>query len=349
MNAESVRLLYFGRSIGLNMAKSLNQKLKILHLMKFLTESTDEQHSVTMQEIIQMLEQNGITAERKSIYGDIEALRSFGMDIILRKYQPTGYYLASREFELPELKLLVDSVQASKFITTKKSRELITKLERLASKHDARQLQRQVVVTNRIKTMNESIYYNVDEIHMAISNNTKIQFQYTEWTVTKETKLRKNGKHYIISPWALSWEDENYYMIGFDSESGIVKHYRVDKMLNIEGREEMREGEEVFKNFDIAQYSKRTFSMYGGYDEKIVLRCNNSLIGVMIDRFGKDVILTKESDDTFIINVNVAVSAPFFGWLTTLGGGAVIVAPEHVREEYKSRLLKILKGIEDTQ
>lgn len=329
------------------MAKSFNQKLKLLLVMQLLLEGTDENHSVTAQEIIQMLENNGIKAERKSVYDDIEALRLFGMDIILRREQPPGYYLASRDFELPELKLLVDSVQASKFITTRKSKELIKKLEGLASKYEAQQLQRQVYVTNRIKTMNESIYYNVDKIHMAISNNTMIQFQYMEWTVTKETKLRRGGKVYVISPWVLSWEDENYYMIGFDAEAGITKHYRVDKMLHIESRNELREGKELFKGFDIAQYSKRTFGMYGGYHERISLRCRNSLIGVMMDRFGKEALIIKESEDAFMIKADVTVSGPFFGWLTTLGEAAVLISPETVVSEYKQHLQGILAGMEE--
>lgn len=187
------------------MAKSYNQKMKILYLMQAFLESTDEMHSLTMQEILEMLTRNGIRAERKSVYDDMETLRNYGLDIVYRKEQPSGYYLASRDFELPELKLLVDAVQSSKFITERKSAELIRKIEGLTSRYEAQQLQRQVFVANRIKTMNESIYYNVDKIHGAISSNVKIRFRYFEWTVEKQMHLKKSGKEYCISPWALTW------------------------------------------------------------------------------------------------------------------------------------------------
>ena len=198
--------------------------------MKFLLENTDEGHPATTEDILAELSRHDIPAERKSIYSDIESLTNYGMDIILRKERPSGYYLASREFELPELKLLVDAVQTSRFITERKSRELIKKLEGMASRYDGSLLQRQVIVTNRIKSMNESIYYNVDAIHQAISDNVKIKFKYVEWTASKQTKFKRDGEEYLVSPWALTWSDDNYYMIGFDSKNGKVKHYRVDKM-----------------------------------------------------------------------------------------------------------------------
>ena len=186
----------------------------------------------------------------------------------MRKEKNYEYYIANRSFELPELKLLVDAVQSSKFITHKKSNELIKKVEGLASVHQARQLQRQVFVQNRVKTMNESIYYNVDKIHNAISQGVKVSFLYFEWAVSFTTKERikrpkRGGERYAISPWALTWDDENYYMIGYDSESKKIKHYRVDKMQSIELTDEKRDGQRVFQKFDMAQYSKMTFGMYG--------------------------------------------------------------------------------------
>ncbi len=217
------------------MAKGTNQKLKLMYLMKILLEKTDEGHSITMPEIIESLKAYDITAERKSIYADMEALRTYGMDIIGEQKNKTYYYhVGNRQFELAELKLLVDSVQSSKFITAKKSNELIKKIEGFASKYEAKQLQRQVFVTERIKTMNESIYYNVDKIHAAIGANVKIKFQYFQWNVDKKMELRHASEFYYISPSALSWDNENYYLIGFDSEAYMIKHYRVDKMLTIE-------------------------------------------------------------------------------------------------------------------
>lgn len=279
------------------MAKSDNQKLKLLYIKKMLEEKTDENHVISTSQIIEGLAANGIKAERKSIYSDIEALNSYGMDIVLRKERPTGYYLASREFELPELKLLVDAVQTSKFITEKKSRELIKKLEAMASKYDGNLLQRQVIVTDRIKSMNESIYYNVDVIHQAISANVKIKFKYVEWTVAKQTKYKRDGEEYLVSPWALTWSDDNYYMIGFDSKNNKVKHYRVDKMYRPSITKEERDGKENFQNFDMAKFTKQTFGMFSGVERDLVLECSQDIIGVLIDRFGADTAIRLDEKD----------------------------------------------------
>ena len=221
------------------MARSSFQKLKILYVMDFLLRNSDENHPVSVAQLIAELSGHGISAERKSIYDDIESLREYGLDVIQSGTgKSSGYYVASREFELPELKLLVDSVQSSKFITYKKTMSLIKKIENLTSVYDAQTLSRQVYVKNRIKTMNESIYYNVDEIHRGIAANRKIRFHYFEYTVQKERRFRRAGAWYIISPYALSWDDENYYLVGFDSEAGRIKHFRVDKMTDIDVTEE---------------------------------------------------------------------------------------------------------------
>jgi len=320
------------------MPKSYNQKMKILYIMKALFEKSDENHVLSTEELIKEVNRYGIKAERKSIYDDIEALRLYGMDIISRRERPAGYYLASREFELPELKLLVDAVQSSKFITYKKSKELINKLEGLASKYDARQLHRQVFVANRIKTMNESIYYNVDKIHNAISNNVKISFQYYEWTVTKEMRLKRDGEQYIISPWALSWDDENYYLIGYDEGASMIKHYRVDKMLNIVFMESERVGREYFENFNTADYTNKTFGMFGGKDKIVELIFKDQFIGVVIDRFGKDIPVIKQEEHRFKARVNIALSSQFYGWVTGIGEGVEIAGPPEVVNEYKEFL-----------
>ena len=251
------------------MGKSFNQKLKLLYIMQMLKENTDENHAMSANDIISALAKQGISAERKSIYDDIERLKLFGCDILSRRSEPKGYYLASRDFEIAELKLLVDAVQSSKFITEKKSNQLIHKIEQLASRHEAQTLQRQVVVSNRIKTMNESIYYNVDNIHTAIAGNRQIRFQYFQWNVKKEPQLRHGGAWYHISPWGLSWDDENYYLVGFDSEAGLIKHFRVDKMLRIALSNETREGREHFKKLDMADYARKSFGMFGGEEETV--------------------------------------------------------------------------------
>lgn len=328
------------------MPKSYHQKMKILYIMQALLEKTDEQHSLTTQELIAELAGYGIKAERKSIYDDIEALRLFGLDIINRKEKPAGYYLASRQFELPELKLLVDAVQSSKFITTRKSGELIKKLENLTSRYEAGQLQRQVFVTNRIKAMNESIYYNVDKIHTAISANVQICFQYFEWTVEKEMRLKRNGEKYRVSPWALTWDDENYYLIGFDKEADMIKHYRVDKMKAIEILQEKRLGREHFAHFDTADYAKKMFGMFGGEETNLTLRMDRRLIGVIIDRFGKNITIQSKDGQTFTAKVRVVVSGQFFGWLSGLGIGAKIETPQEVAEEYRRYMQDLLRQYE---
>ena len=324
------------------MAKSSNQKLKLVYLMKILLEKTDETHSITMSEIIDALQAYGIGAERKSLYDDLETLRVYGMDIIGtqedRKYY---YHVGNRQFELAELKLLVDSVQSAKFITEGKSNELIKKIEGLASQYEASQLHRQVFVNGRVKTMNESIYYNVDRIHTAIAENSRIRFRYFQWNVDKEMELRHNGAVYEVSPWALSWDDENYYLIAYDGIRGIIKHFRVDKMLNIESSGEQREGKQMFKSFNMAAYARKTFGMYGGGEEWVRIKCDNSLAGVMIDRFGKDISMTRLNEKQFVATVDVAVSRQFMAWVIGLGDGAEIIGPESVVDEMREEIKRL--------
>ncbi len=326
------------------MPKSTKQKQKLLYLAEYLTEHTDEDHCVTMPQILAYLEQNGIKAERKSIYSDIEALNEFGMDIIRSGGHQGGYHLAGRNFELAEVKLLVDLVQSSKFITTKKSRELIAKLEKLVSKNDAVKLQRQVVVADRNKAVNENIYYSVDVIYDAIAGNRKIRYQYFEWDAGKQMKLKKGGAYYEVSPWLLTWDDENYYLIAYDSEAGMMKHYRVDKMLHIEMSKEAREGKALFEQMDAAAFSKKTFGMFAGEERTVRLCCDASAAGVIIDRFGTDVALRRQDEAHVLARVNVAVSPQFFGWLAGLGERVKIVSPPSVAEEYLAYLEKILQA-----
>ena len=230
--------------------KGSNQKFKLYRLAQIMQEQTDDEHYITMPEIMDELAKYNITADRKSLYNDLRDLSILGIDV---EGEPIGnryhYHVVNRAFELPELKLLVDAIQSSKFITEKKTNALIKKLETLVSKYDAQKLQRQVYVSGRIKTMNESIYYTVDAIHNAISENKKIKFQYYQWNVKKEMELRHNGAWYHISPWGLSWYNENYYLVGYDSEAGKIKHYRVDKMLHIRLSAESREGKNILKSW----------------------------------------------------------------------------------------------------
>lgn len=327
---------------GYLMARVSNQKMKTMYLLQLFFNKTDEAHYVTMVDILNYLKGNGITAERKSIYADIEALKQFGFDI--KGFQEKGtyfYHLVNRKFELAELKLLVDIVQSSKFVTAKKSNELIKKIESLSSKYESKELQRQVYVDGRIKNMNESIYYNVDNLHTAITANSQITFQYFQWTVDKKIKLKKEGALYKVSPWALMWNNENYYMVAYDSAEEKIKHFRVDKMLYVTLTEEERDGKEYFKKFDIAVYAKKMFGMFGGTEETVRMECNNDLVGVIFDHFGKDVSIIPIGREYFAIIVDVQVSRKFIAWVIGLGAGAKIVAPKNVvdmmREE--SRIL----------
>lgn len=323
------------------MPRGANQKLKLIYLMKILLEKTDEAHPMTLKQITEELAGYGIAAERKSLYADFEALRVYGLDIICEKRsRSVYYYIGARDFEVAELKLLVDAVQSSRFITEKKSRELIRKLEGFVSSYEGKGLHRQVCVQGRVKTMNESIYYNVDKLHQAIGDNVQIQFQYFQWNVDKEMELRREGEFYRISPWELIWADEKYYLMGYDGQAGMMKHFRVDKMLNIRLLEEMREGRPVFEKMDMASYSQRRFGMFGGSEQTVKLRCENAYAGVIIDRFGKDVNMRKVDGEHFEVNVEVAVSSRFFGWVFALGGGVRIVEPKAVVEQMKEELSK---------
>ena len=323
------------------MGKSFNQKLKLLYIMQMLKENTDENHAMSANDIISALAKQGISAERKSIYDDIERLKLFGCDILSRRSEPKGYYLASRDFEIAELKLLVDAVQSSKFITEKKSNQLIHKIEQLASRHEAQTLQRQVVVSNRIKTMNESIFYNIDKLHSAISSDVKITFKYCSWTLAKKLEPKKDGANYTVSPYILVWDDENYYLIGFDDDSKEIRHYRVDKMLNITITAEKRDGGDQFSKFDIGNYSKRTFGMFAGDENTLEIEFDNNLIGVVMDRFGKNVFILKADEESFFVTTKVDLSPQFFGWLFGFGDSVKIISPQFVADEYAKKLADV--------
>ena len=322
--------------------KGENQKLKMLYLWKLFAEQTDDEHGLTMAQIIEKLSAQGVNADRKTLYLDFEELRRFGLDILATQVGRQTYYsLGARDFELPELKLLVDSVQAAKFITDKKSRELIRKLEGLVSVHQARQLHRQVLISGRVKTMNESIYYNIDKLHGAINEDAQIRFQYYQWTVEKEMELRRGGTWYQVSPWALIWDDENYYLVAFDSADEKIKHYRVDKMLRIRALDERRLGRDTFRAFDMARYAKSLFGMYGGEEADVTLQGEARLVGVVIDRFGKDIPLVPLEGDRFEASVRVAVSPQFFGWVMGMGGGIRITGPEPVVRRMREEVRKL--------
>lgn len=321
-----------------------NQKLKILYLVKILLEDTDANHDLTLQEIIDRLAAYNVTAERKSLYDDIAQLDDFGIRIKKTQYGKTYHYqVINRNFELAELKLLVDSVASAKFITEQKSNKLIKKIEHLASRHDASMLQRQVYVAGRVKAMNNDIMENVDAIHKAIAQNLQISFQYFQWNIRKEPQLKREGARYVISPWGLSWDDENYYMVGYDREADKIKHYRVDKMLHIKIENARREGRSKFREVDMAAYAKKMFAMFDGEEETVEILCVNDLAGPMIDRFGKDVHLFKVDENHFRVVVKVAASNHFIHWVMALGDGAQIIGPEPLLNRIKQEIKRLNK------
>ena len=324
----------------MDVAKSANQKLKLIYLLRFLEEKSDEEHPVRLQDMMEELKRYSVSAERKTIYSDLEALREAGYDI-----QQAGgaYWLAERRFELAELKLLVDSVQASRFITRKKSGELIGKLEALTSVGEARQLQRQVYVLNRVKTMNESIYYNVDGIHTAIAGGRQIRFRYFDYDIQKKKVYRRGGGDYQVSPLALTWAEENYYLVAFSNETKQLRHYRVDRMSDLREAEEPAEGAETFRAEEIARYTTRVFGMFRGEERQLRLRFHRHLAGAVLDRFGQDVILVPDGEEHFTFTVLVAVSPQFYGWLCGFGGEAVILAPAASAADFRTYLEGILK------
>ena len=331
------------------MSKGSNQKLKISYLSRIMLEQTDDEHGLTLQQILKELERYGVTAERKSIYDDFADMTDkLGIEIIKEKIgRETYYHVAGRDFEVAEVKLLIDAIQSSKFITEKKSNELIKKVKGLVSKHQAAQLQRQVFVHGRIKTMNESIYYNVDTLHNALAQNARIKFQYCGWYTNKELMPLNKGQFFEVSPWALTWDDENYYLVGYDHFKEKIQHYRVDKMMKISLMKEKREGKELFDSVDMATYSKMNFGMFGGEVKRVRISFPDHLVGVFIDRFGTDIPIHPAGDRRSETVVSVAISKQFFGWIASLGRWVKIESPSEVVDEMREFVQKLATAYEE--
>ena len=323
------------------MAKGANQKQKLPLLQKILLERTDENHPMPVPQLIAALEREGVTAERKSIYDDLEVLEQLGLDVQVKKGRDGGWFVGERTFQLAELKLLVDAVQASRFITRKKSAVLIRKLESLTSVHQAQQLQRQVYVEGRAKTMNESIYYNIDKLHDAIARGRDIYFRYFSYNIKKERVYRRNGDRYRVGPCGLIWDNQNYYLVGYDYLNTEMRHYRVDKMAELTVGERRTTPCPAAGSFDIAAYAQKHFGMYGGREEKITLRCAAELVGVVLDRFGQETMLIPDGEDWFSVTVDAVISPQFWGWLFGLGERAMIQFPPWVKKAYKEQLSQV--------
>jgi len=320
-----------------------NKKLKLLYLARFMTEQTDEQHPRTVQDMIDYLARYDISAERKSIYDDLELLRLYGMDIQAVKSKNFGYFLGERDFQLPELKLLIDVVQASPFLTQGKSIELIGKLEALASQPQARQLRRQVYVMNRVRTLNERLYYSVDGLNTAINENRQVTFLYFDWTVDGKKAYRRQGALYTANPVALC-VDRNYYLVAYDPELGDYRHYRVDRMEKLTVTDQPRCP--LPERFDLGSYVRKSFDMYRGETVTVTLRFLDKLRNVVIDRFGVDAHMRSHGDGWFSLTSPVEVGPTLFGWLFQFGPEAEIQHPESVRREFVDYCRQVLARYE---
>ena len=319
------------------MSLKANQRGKLLLLQRFLEENTDAEHPATMEQILSWLEANAEVSNRKTVYEDLAWLRDQGLDIqSVRMGRGMGYYIGSRAFALSELKLLVDAVQSSKFITESKSMSLIGRIEKLGSVHQARQLRHQVWVRGRIKTMNESIFANVDRISAAIESNKQITFRYFTWNVRRERVFRRDGARYEASPWALLLDNENYYLLAW--EGGTMKHFRVDKMLDIRVAEKPREGRDAFDALNMAAYTDSHFGMFSGEIDRVKLCFQNSLAGVAIDQFGPDAMLIPYDEEHFTVTIRTAVNVQFFAWLLGLGDGVRILEPQSAIDAMREHL-----------
>ncbi len=322
--------------------RNSNNRLKILYLYKILLEQTDENHCISMNDIIRELELCGISAGRKALYEDIEALRAYGLDVVAVKGNSAGYYVASREFELPELKLLADAVCSSKFLTVKKSEDLLKKLSSLTSVHEAKQIRRQVYVADRVKSMNEVIYISVDAIHRAIAEKKQISFRYFDYDITKKKKYRDGLR--VCSPYAMTWDHERYYLVAYyERYPENFTNFRVDRMENVTVVDEparLPDGD-----FSIEEYMNSTFSMFSGEVRDVTMRFDNSLVNAVIDRFGSGAGIFPDGEDRFIVRAKVRAEAPFYAWVFQFGAKAEILSPDDVREKYRSQLTDILDSI----
>lgn len=305
---------------------------------------TSAEHPLSINELIEKLGNNGIDAERKSVYNDIELLINYGMEIEKTgSSRNTAYYLASGDFEIHELKLLADAVACSKFITEKKSRELIGKLGTLANRYDAGELKRNVIVSDRVKNANEQIYYNIDTIQRAIREKKKIRFLYFDYDKKKNKKYHNDGAQSEVSPYALCWREENYYLVGYYGKYDDVTNFRADKIERVEIVEDEKRVEPP-ENFNLNEYTKKRFGMFSGEDIRVTLRVHNSLSGVIFDRFGRNItILSDDDEDYFVINQPITASQIFYGWVCQFGGKIEILEPESVRKDFGKYIGTIYK------
>ena len=322
------------------MPKSDNQKLKILYILDYLQRNSYEENPVNASKLIAMLDkEHNISCDRKTIYSDVAALQDYGVDIISIPGKNGGYYIASRNFELPELKLLIDAVLSSRYLTEKKSRELIEKLCTQCNERDANLMKRNILVSGRVKSMNETIYYNIDTIQEAIVNNKQITFRYFDWELGGKRSYRE--KEYLASPYGLCQDNENCYLLAYSTRHGVTS-YRVDRMTDIQLSSDMRIPCPELTGKALNDHANRLFQMYAGDKVTVKLRFHRSLINVVVDRFGKDTMLIPDGDDHFTFTVSVAVSPMFLSWIIGFGDKAKVVYPESVANQCKDLCMQAL-------
>lgn len=317
------------------MSRQAYVKPKLLILRDIFLEKTDENHALTIPEIIKELSLYGISVERKTLYDDINTLTTYGLDIVVSKRSHSNtYYVASRTFQNEELQVLANAVASSKFLTNKKSNELIKKLEKLTSIYSAKELKRTIYIEGRVKNFNEQIYYNINSIHDAINKKKKITFKYFSYDLNKKKEYRHNGEVYAVSPYYIVWENDYYYLICYCDKHQNISRYRIDRMVNVDISEESHKVPNECE-LEMAKTLRSTFSMYGGEKRIVTLELANELIDVIIDRFGTDVRITKHTDCTFTVSVEVQISPPFWGWLFQFGTKAKVIAPQSIVDEAK--------------
>ena len=322
------------------MGRTDNQKLKILYIWDYLQKNSHQDKPIQANELIAMLDTHGIGCDRKTIYSDISALQDFGVDIVHLPGRNGGYYIGQRSFELPELKLLIDAVQSSRFLTERKSRELIEKLCSLCNEQDAKLVRRDVYVSGRVKSMNETIYYNVDAIQEAIAQNRQITFRYFDWGLNGARVYRQRS--YTASPYGLCQDNENCYLLALSPRHGITS-YRVDRMSDIQPEEASRVPCPQLTGRNLTEYANQMFQMFSGNRVSVKLRFHRDLSNVVIDRFGKDTMLLPDGQEHFVFTVEVAVSPLFLSWVMGFGDKAQILYPQSVVDACKKLARQVLE------
>ena len=313
---------------------SIRNKQRPFRLLKYLYENTDENHHVSTPELVKIFQAEDAHANRKTIKDDIDVLLGEGYDIVTIKSKQNSFFLASRKFEIPEVRLLIDAVSSSRFINSEKSAALIGKLTGMLSKWQAEKISRHLYTADPVKADNKQIYYIVDAVTDAINEGKKIRFQYFDYNGEKEKCLRHDGAEYSVSPYALVWDDSHYYMCGFSDTKQIIANYRVDRMCNTEVKDE--EAVPLPDGFNMDEYVRQQFHMFAGDETEVVLECRDDMMKYIIDQFGDDVETWKVSEDTFRAKVSVADSPTFYGWVFPFEGKIQIAEPEEIREKYRS-------------